>query len=349
MKTRLAGALACLAMASTFGCAFFYPAGDHEAVRFDAKPDPHGADPFANWQAPPLVRYEALKELEEGLSNASGVRSSGESVGGTTGVEKIVIDFDRADSGELTLKTKRAPGRLDGINNAPRKELASYAIQKLFLDPEDYVVPTTSVHCARLEEWRTRHPSAKAQLDGSDCVILVVAVWLKDVTLPNPLYDEARFLSDPSYAYFLSNFNLLTYLVDHRDGRTGNFLVSKDNEHRGVFAVDNGSTFGPLGWNYFVKNWNVIRVAAVRKASVDRLRGLERADLDFLLVVSQLELDENGVFELARPGPPLDASRGAMRKNDVVQFGLTQREVDAVWDRIQALIAAVDDGSLPVF
>ena len=33
---------------------------------------------------------------------------------------------------------------------------------------------------------------------------------MKDVTLPDPLYDEQRFLSDPNYAYFLSNFNVFT-------------------------------------------------------------------------------------------------------------------------------------------
>ena len=37
------------------------------------------------------------------------------------------------------------------------------------------------------------------------------------------------------------------------------------------------------------------------------------------------------------------------QNNEVVQFGLTEAEVDAVWSRIEDLIASVDAGELPVF
>jgi len=185
---------------------------------------------------------------------------------------------------------------------------------------------------------------------GTRCVLVVLALWLKDVTLPDVLFDRERFLSEPSYAYYMSNMNVFTYLVEHQDGREGNFLVSNDGR-RQVFAIDNGVSFGqpwPF-YNWFVPNWNVLRVPAVRKDSIERLRGLERKDLDFLLVVSQLEPDANGILQLSEPGPPHDAHTGATLRGTTIQFGLTKSEIDAMWERIQELVREVDSSDLPLF
>jgi hypothetical protein len=167
--------------------------------------------------------------------------------------------------------------------------------------------------------------------------------------VPNVLYDEERFLTDSQYAYYMSNFNLLTYLIDHRDGRDGNILVSKDDEHRRVFAVDNGISFGPWIFNYFVPNWTKLRVAAVRKEPIDRLREVRRGDLDFLAVVAQLEVDEEGVLRPVPPGAPFDPDDGAVARAGSVQFGLTDSEIDDVYARIEKLMQAVDEGRVPVF
>jgi hypothetical protein len=175
-------------------------------------------------------------------------------------------------------------------------------------------------------------------------------MWLKDVRLPATVLDRERFLSEPNYAYNLSNLNIFTYLIEHQDGREGNFLVSKD-DRRQLFAIDNGVSFGqpwPF-YNWFVPNWNVLRVPAVRKESVDRLRGIERSDLDSLLVVAQLEPDDQGLLRLVPPDPPIDADQGASLRGTTVQFGLTEREIGDVWKRIGALIEDVDSGALPVF
>jgi hypothetical protein len=69
-----------------------------------------------------------------------------------------------------------------------------------------------------------------------------------------------------------SGANLLTYLVEHEDGRAGNVLVSKAPEDRRVFAIDNGIAFGAIVKNWFVPNWNVIRHPAVPHLEIDRLR-----------------------------------------------------------------------------
>jgi hypothetical protein len=336
------------ALACALACSFFSPPGPHHPVSFTQVPDPHGAERFPNWSVPPAVSQKDLMMGERLAHGAKLVRAKGAGAG-TTGAEQHVFYVPELGR-EVALKAKPVPAGLDGINNSPRKELAAYRIQHLFLDPEDYVVPTTFAFCIPMKTWREEHGGkGEPNVAGLDCELSVLALWLQDVTVPDRVYDEDRFLTDPSYAYYLSNFNVFTYVIDHRDGRRGNFLVSKDDAHRHVFAIDNGSTFNPLGYNYFVPNWNVIRVAAVRRETIDRLRRLSRADLDFLLVVAQLHVDEHGIAHQVHSGPSLDDDEGALRRGDTIQFGLTRHEIDGVWQRIQRLIRDVDEGRLPVF
>ena len=235
------------------------------------------------------------------------------------------------------------------LNNSPRKELAAYQLQRIFLSPKDCVVPTAVARCARQEQLRTRDPGVKPSLPGTQCVLGVVVVWMRDVTVPDRLYDESRFRRDATYAYFMSNLNLLTYLIQHKDGRSGNFLVSKDETRRRAFAIDNGISFGPWVYNYFVPNWNDLRVAGLRKESMDRLRQVHREDLEFLAVVAQLEADEQGILRLVEPDSPLDPGDGVRVEGTTVQLGLEDGEIEDVYQRIQELIEEVDEGNIPLF
>jgi hypothetical protein len=316
--------------------------GPREPVKFAEATRPAGSEDFPNWYMPP---DQAFRMMAEGETEVERVART---AAGTSGAEKVEL---LVAGTPIQLKTKEVPSDLDGVNNAPRKELAAYAIQSLFLDPEDYVVPATTMRCipvAVRQKWHDE--KVVASIPGTSCTLLVLAMWLRDVTVPEVVLDRARFLSEPNYAYFLSNLNIFTYLVEHQDGRSGNILVSTD-ARRQAFAIDNGVSFGQPWpyYNWFVPNWNVLRVPAVRKETVDRLRALAREDLDFLRVVAQLESDDQGLLHLVSPGPPIDADRGASRRGTTVQFGLTEGEIDAVWKRIGALIAQVDSGALPVF
>jgi hypothetical protein len=179
-----------------------------------------------------------------------------------------------------------------------------------------------------------------------------VAIWMENVTVPDELYEEERFLNDLNYAYHLANFNIFAYLIDLRDNRKGNVLVSKDEDNRRVFAVDNGVSFGTIWYNWVYPptySWREISVPALPRKSIDRLRKLRREDLDFLMVVAQLEADADGMLEVVQSGAPIDPNRGAQREGTTVQFGLTAGEVGDVWERIQALIERVDAGEIPLF
>jgi hypothetical protein len=172
---------------------------------------------------------------------------------------------------------------------------------------------------------------------------------MENVTVPDVLYDEERFATDPNYAARMADFNLLTFLIDHKDARRGNILVSKDEADRRVFAIDNGISFDAWVWNYFVRNWNDIRVPALRKKSVDRLRDVKPEEIRALAVLAELRLMPNRILEPVSHSAPMSETEGARRDGDVIQFGLMADEVDDVMEQIEEVIEAVDDGEIPVF
>jgi hypothetical protein len=356
MPTRFAilAALVTLASFSLGGCTILPVSRAPAAEGYATRPAPHGATPFPNLPVPPLESERLLLHARLELEQQTGAGS------GTTGAQKATLSFP--DDGVvmdfkwklMDASWKPYADRLDGINNSPRKELAAWTIQRLFLEPEDYVSPFTAAYCVPMAKASEKNRPKGPTLEGSQCQLGVVAVWMKDITLELPVLDPERFDRDYVYAYFLSNLNLFTYLVKHHDGRDGNFLVSKDPEHRQVFSIDNGVSFGAgfsgLFYNWFVANWNSIRVPAMRAESIDRLRTLKREDVTEVLgVVSQLERDDQGIYWNVPPGENLDPSRGVRIEGKTLQFGLTDDEIEDVWERIQDLIEDVDDGDLPVF
>jgi hypothetical protein len=196
--------------------------------------------------------------------------------------------------------------------------------------------------------------SATPTREDSMCVLGVFAMWLNDLTLPEPLFDEERFGRDYVYAYYFSNLNLFTYLVKHHDGRAGNFLVSKHAARPQIFSIDNGVSFGDSFngrfYNWFVSNGNTVHVPALRKESIDRLRKLREEDvIKQLGVVAQLELNADGIFVNVPPGENLDPDDGVRIEGNTIQLGLSEDELEDVWERIEDLIEDVDEGDIAVF
>ncbi|MBW1844702.1 MAG: hypothetical protein JRJ05_10200, partial [Deltaproteobacteria bacterium] len=271
---------------------------------------------------------------------------------GTTRPEKAEILFPETGD-KFYVKGKLVSHSLDGINNSPRKELAAWQLQTLFLEPVDFVVPATVLRCLPLQRWRDNHNGKGTPIiPGTKCMLSDVTIWMENVTVPDELYEEERFLNDLNYAYHLANFNILAYLINLRDNRKGNVLVSKDANNRRVFAVDNGVSFGTIWYNWFYPptySWREISVPALPQKSIDRLRKLRREDLDFLMVVSQLEVDADGMLRTVQASAPIDPEQGAQREGTTVQFGLTEDEVEDVWERIEELIEQVDEGEITLF
>jgi hypothetical protein len=297
-----------------------------------------------NWPAPPqeLERRLASEPLEVRKIEGAGA--------GTTGALKFEVFFPRHND-TIAFKWKPVPGGdADGFNNAPRKEIASYQLQKWFLDPPEYVVPTAALRCLPPEMLKAQGVTfARPNMPGSRCVLGTLSVWLKDVTLPEQVLDRAQFASDAEYATSRGRMNLLTYLVEHEDGREGNFLIAKQpGEHR-IFAIDNGISFDAFPKNWFVPNWNVIRVPAVPHLEIERLRKIGEREIEQLGVVAEMKADENGILQTVAPGPNRDPRHGTRVGDGWVQLGLTHDELEGLEERLEDLLERVDDGELPQF
>jgi hypothetical protein len=274
------------------------------------------------------------------------LRSLERVAGGVTRVFRALAHFPGRDV-DLRIKWKLLPSGGDGWDNVARKEVAAFAIQRWFLDPEDWVVPPTTIRCVSEEE-HDRLFDADPIVEGTHCVLGMAAAWLEDVQNPDVILDDERFEADRIYAHHRTDMNLLAYLVDHRDGRTANFLVPKPDDGR-IYLIDNGISFGGLVWNYFRPNWNVIRVPKLQREAVDRLRRITAADVDALLVLVQLEADAQGVLQPAARESVWDASDGARLRPRRAQFGLKAKEAAGVAERVQRLLARVDTGEIGLF
>lgn len=307
-------------------------------MEFTEAVSPEIAEPFYNWPQPPQRVENELRALAYAGKSVPVRWTRTEK--GASGPRRYVIEFPTLQE-TVRFKWASVPRSLDGLNNSPRREVAAYEVQKLFLDPEDYVVPTTFLRCL------TQVPD-EPRWAGANCSLGAAAVWLQNVKPPVLLYDVSRFVKEPIYAYYMSNLNLFTYLIAHGDGNQNNFLVSDNDQRRQVFSIDNDVALGHIP-NVFVLNWDVIRVPALREDSIDRLRRLEREDLDFLGVVAELRLDDQRVYVSVSPGQNLDPESGALERDGTLQFGLAKAEIDGIWSRIQRVIADVDAGKIEVF
>jgi beta-lactamase class A len=313
------------------------------AMRLLQDPQPEARAMPRNWpMAPSDLDYRLAFEdfaIRE-------VKSAG---GGVTGAARLLVAFP--DGETLKVKWKHFPEKtLDGWNNSPRKEVAAYRVQRWLFDEQDYVVPTPVPRCIPLDVYAPVDAHAEASVPGTSCVLGLLAVWMNDVKVADDLNDDIdeRVAKDPHFGQHLADMNLLTYLIDHRDGRDGNFLISTDPNDPRIFAIDNGIAFEGFPWNFFVRNWNHIRVPWLRREPIERLRALPAEEIDRVATLFDLDADARGVLRLKEPTPPLDPTKGARITGGHVQLGLTTKEITALKARIHDLLADVDAGKIHV-
>lgn len=298
--------------------------------------------PGNNWPVAPDQSMDAL-------AHPITILSMEETEAGTTNAWHA-----NAQVGSRELELKWKPVRdasADSFNNTPRKEIAAFLVQKWFLDPEDWVVPPVRLACLEGEQVRAFDEDAEAQVPGTGCVLGAVTLWLQNLTVPDELYDEARFYDDPVYAWHMADFNLFTYVVQHRDGAANNVPTSDDESNRRIYAIDNGMSFGGRIHNYFVRNWDSIEVPALRAESVERLRAVTRADIDELAVVAMMAREGDRLVNVD-PRPEEEAGVGEEPghvEEPVLTLGLTEEERSAIEERIARLLERVDAGEVAVF
>ncbi len=290
---------------------------------------------------PVLEIEQRLDSLPFVLVGVQGIRSPGDAT------KRVVMAFQ--DSVMLFAKLKAAPpGGDQDFNNRPRYELAAYRLQKLFLEPDDYVVPPNALRVLPLAQVRRWDERAIPTFDGARSVLVALQYWLGSVTSKN-FFDRNRFRTDTVYARHLADMNILTYLIRHSDSNPGNFLISQDSTAPHVYAVDNGVAFRSPASDRGVE-WQDLRVDRLPRGTVERLRAITPERLDQTLgVLAQFTITATGELVPAAPGPVLNRNEGVRRKGNIVQFGLTQPEIEDVRSRLRDLLTRVNQGTIGLF
>jgi hypothetical protein len=253
-----------------------------------------------------------------------------------------------SDGTMMLSKWAPAPPGGEAFNNVPRFEIAAYEIQELFLDPAEYVVPPTVARAFPVDWYRELDPNARATFRELDAVLVVLQYWLFNVSNKD-FWDRDRFEADTVYARHFGNFNVLTHLIRHGDENVGNYLISRDSANPRVFSVDNGIAFSSKESDRGHR-WRRMEVDRLPASTVERLRGLTEEELIRQLeTVAQFRIEHDGTLTRVPSLPAVDPHRGIRRTDEIVQLGLTRREIRDVWQRLDRLLAAVDDGEIETF
>ena len=245
----------------------------------------------------------------------------------------------------LTVKLRKAEPGAEEFNNVPRYDLAAYELQKLFLDPAEYVVPPTALRMVPLADFAKYSPGIKRTFPAAEQVLGVVQYWLSDIKVIEDVFNPTRFAADPVYARHIGQLNVLTYLVEHRDSNAGNFLIGRAEIGPRVFSIDHGVAFASKDSDRG-EAWKVMRVQRLPADTVERLRKITPQILEQRLsVLAQWKL-QGGQYMPAAPGPNIGAVRGVRREGDDLQMGLTNAEIKAIERLLEKLLKRIDAGEI---
>jgi len=245
----------------------------------------------------------------------------------------------------LRVKLRKAEPGADSFNNVPRYDLAAYELQKLFVDPAEYLVPPTALRMVPRADFARFSPGVKRTFSAADQVLAVVQYWLHDINVVADVYSPERFAADPVYARHVGQLNVLTYLVRHGDSNLGNFLIGKAEVGPRLFSIDHGVAFASEDSDRG-EIWRDMRVNRLPADTVERLRKITLQLLtERLSVLAQWKL-EDGSYVPAAPGESLSGNVGVRRKGDALQMGLTKSEIRDVYRRLTRLLERVDRGEI---
>ena len=166
--------------------------------------------------------------------------------------------------------------------------------------------------------------------------------------IPDQDPDAPLQFSDDTYAKFVGNLNIFSYLIRHSDANQGNFLISTIESNPRVYAVDNGIAFASDRSDRGYE-WQQLRVERLPAATVARLKMLSPQKIKSALeTVAQFEV-QYGLPVAVAPTENLAPEKGVRRTDNIIQFGLTRNEIDGIVERLAALLNRVANGKLTLF
>lgn len=260
--------------------------------------------------------------------------------------QRVTLEHD--DGTVIAVKWANAPRGGSTYNNEPRFEAAAYEFQKLFLDPEFYVVPPVVLRAYPIDVVQSYAPSVRPTFDKAPGSVLVaLQYWMNGVT-PQDFWSEERFRADSVYARRFANFNIFTHLIRHVDANAGNYLISVDSTHPRVFSVDNGVAFSSQVSNRG-DSWRFLRLDSLPRSTTDRLAAVTLEQLEQALgVLAEFEIRDGRLIPVER-GPNLKPGSGVRVTEDRVQIGLTSREIRDLDNRVRRLVRDAAEGKYRLF
>jgi hypothetical protein len=245
----------------------------------------------------------------------------------------------------VRVKLRKAEPGADDFNNVPRYDVAAYELQKLFLDPAEYVVPPTALRFVPRADFAKYSPAVAPTFPPADQVLAVVQYWLNDIKVIADVYEPAKFAADPVYARHIGQLNVLTYLIRHRDSNVGNFLIGRTERGARVFSIDHGVAFASQDSDRG-ELWKDMRVTQLPADTVARLRAVSPEVLKAKLgVLAQWRL-QDGAWVAAPLGENTAPRRGVRRDGDTLQMGLTSVEIQSIQRLLERLLERVDRGEI---
>jgi hypothetical protein len=254
------------------------------------------------------------------------------------------------------LRAKWRPQSTEDVINEPRKELAAYAVQHLFLDETELVVPPTTAHCFAGPQYRHFDPKARPSLPGADCVLGFLSYWLEDAKSVKSarktglwgrgrgVWDARRYKRDRANRDSVSNGNLLTYLIHHGDAHDEQFVLQASPRGLRAFVVDNSIAFRSIKNPMLLlrEDWSSIQVPALSAKAIARLKALTPADFARLGNISELALRDGTLVPIS-PSEPLVSDGTTMTWNGShLRIGLTSGEIQLVAARTRDLLSRKD-------
>ncbi|MEY2920205.1 MAG: hypothetical protein RL261_1510 [Pseudomonadota bacterium] len=259
----------------------------------------------------------------------------------------LKADVSLGGAPPLRVKLRKAEPGAESFNNVPRYDLAAYELQKLFIDPAEYVVPPTALRMIPRQDFVKYQAGVARTFSSADQVLAVLQYWLSDIMVVADVYDPARFDADALYARHIGQLNVLTYLIEHRDSNVGNFLIGRSPTGARVFSIDHGVAFASTDSDRG-KAWKGIRVQRLPADTVAKLRTVTLPLLEQRLgVLAQWKLEGDHYVAVA-PGSNLSPNRGVRREGQDLQMGLTKSEISAVNRLRVRLLERIDAGEIAV-
>ena len=96
-------------------------------------------------------------------------------------------------------------------------------------------------------------------------------------------------------------------------------------------------------------NWHKIRVPALRKQSVARLRAVGPEQLAALGVLAEFRADPEGMMQPVPHGPNAKPGKGARAKPGWLQLGLDHDEIWHLGARLERLLQKIDAGVIDTY